>query len=727
MDGKSDSLTNTNSNVSSGDTLKKSPLLGDKTVSNKQANLPPSNDSSLPKSVLGQSTNENDAVISDSQQRTGEEENNKATNSANSGGESIVPQKRDSVVAPSSQSLQKGKSALPAAGISEEDFKGKTIAEILRDKGKIEPDQFEEVKFEVANKKEDEEKILRNKGWVDEEEIYKAKAASYGIPFVDFEEIDIPRDILTKLPYETAKAHRAIFFKEDPNLAHVGMVDPLDIQGVNFIQSVLRKNVKAYFASPGGVKTVLDTKYAGRMESEVTEAVEEVGEGVVEIEEGIQDISEVENTIANAPVARIVNMILEYAVRFKASDVHIEPREHRLAVRFRINGIMMERLQLPVKLIAPVVSRVKILSDLKIDEHRVPQDGRFQIKVGDKEVDLRVSIMPIVGGEKVVIRLLEKGKGLMKLEDTGMRGSGYKVYREALEATQGIILITGPTGSGKTQTLASSLIILNKPSVNIVTLENPVEIKVDGVNQIQINADVGLTFAKGLRSVLRQDPDIIMVGEIRDTETAQLAVQASLTGHLVLATLHTNSAAGALPRLLDMEIEPYLLTSTVNVIVGQRLVRTICEKCKESYKASDELVKTIHKGMVGLQGFDMYSYPKNTNNLVSAGNVSTLDTSKVPPRELEKQQQARSDKDIVLYRGTGCSKCNNTGYSGRIGIFEVMKVSERSSQLIMEHRSAGELERQAISEGMITMLQDGFMKALEGVTTIEEVLRVQKK
>jgi type IV pilus assembly protein PilB len=626
-----------------------------------------------------------------------------------------------------SGSVSSGVVGTSGEGINMEDFKGKTISEILHLKGSITDSQLEEIKYDVANKKGSEEEILRSKGWVDEDKIVNAKAASYGVPFVDLTAIDTPTEVLTKLPYDVAKTHKAVLFKEEANLAHVGMVDPLDIQRAGYIENVLKKKIKTYFASPGDIKSILDTKYTGRMESEVTEAVEEVGEGVMQIQEGIKDISEVEDTIASAPVARIVNMILEYAVKFKASDIHIEPREKKLAVRFRINGVMVERLQLPVKLISSIVSRVKILSNLKIDEHRVPQDGRFQIKVGTTEVDLRVSVMPTVHGEKVVIRLLEKGAGLRKLEETGLRGSGYKTYREGLSSTQGIMLVTGPTGSGKTQTLASSLLILNTPDVNIVTLEDPVEVKVDGVNQIQVNADVGLTFAKGLRSVLRQDPDIIMVGEIRDEETAELAVQASLTGHLVLATLHTNSASGALPRLLDMHVEPYLITSTVNIIVGQRLVRTICEGCKEAYEAPPEVVQTIHKVMAGLAGFDMYSFPKRDNQLASPGQVNTTDPTKIPPAEVEKQQQAKSIQKVTLYRGKGCGKCNHTGYSGRTGIFEVLKVSEKISQLIMEHRSAGTIEKQAIAEGMITMIQDGFMKALEGITTIEEVFRVQQK
>lgn len=612
-------------------------------------------------------------------------------------------------------------------GISLEDFKGKTIAEILREKGKLQPQQIEELKYDVANKAGTEEQILKSKGWVTENEILRAKAASYGIPYVDLSQEDIPLTVLTKLPYETAKTHQAVVFREDGDLFHVGMADPLDIQRINFIRNILGKNIRAYFASQQEISQILETKYTGQMESEVTEAVEEVGPGVVQIKPEMQDIGDLGDSIATAPVARIVNMMLEYAVKFKASDIHIEPRDKRLVVRFRINGVMVERLQLPTSLISPIVSRIKILSNLKIDEHRIPQDGRFQVKVGTTEVDLRVSVMPTVFGEKVVIRLLEKGSSIRKLEETGMRGSAYKIYREALNTTQGIVLVTGPTGSGKTQTLASSLMIINKPDVNIVTLEDPVEVKVDGVNQIQINVDVGLTFAKGLRAVLRQDPDIVMVGEIRDEETAELAVQASLTGHLVLSTLHTNSASGALPRLLDMHVEPFLITSTVSVIVAQRLVRTLCKFCREEYVASPELIKTFHKVLGGLKGFDMYSYPKRDNVLAAPGQVSTIEINKMPPAEIAKLQQAQAPAELKLFRAKGCTRCNNTGYSGRTGIFEVLKVSETISKLIMEHRSAQSIEDQAVQEGMITMVQDGYMKALDGITTVEEVMRVQTK
>ncbi|KKQ34246.1 MAG: Type IV-A pilus assembly ATPase PilB [candidate division WS6 bacterium GW2011_GWA2_37_6] len=395
-------------------------------------------------------------------------------------------------------------------------------------------------------------------------------------------------------------------------------------------------------------------------------------------------------------------MVLEYAIKYKASDIHIEPREKKIAVRFRIYGVLSEKLTIPRKLGNSIVSRIKILSNLQIDEKRVPQDGRFQVKSGNQLIDIRVSVMPTVYGEKIVMRLLEKGGGTMEIKDTGLRGPAYKIFIENLAKTQGIILVTGPTGSGKTQTLASSLKILNKPEVNIMTIEDPVEIRVDGVTQVQVNKAVELTFAKALRSFLRQDPDIMMVGEIRDTETAELATQAALTGHLVLSTLHTNSAAGALPRLLDMKVEPFLIASTVNLVMAQRLTRKICEYCKEAYQVPVEVVKEIHKTLSGLRGFDLYSYPRNE----------------------EKLKENVEDDVVFLYKGKGCSKCNNTGYIGRIGIFEAMLITPKIGQLIMQQRSADEVERRAVEEGMITIKQDGFMKALEGVTTLEEVLRV---
>lgn len=349
------------------------------------------------------------------------------------------------------------------------------------------------------------------------------------------------------------------------------------------------------------------------------------------------------------------------------------------------------------------------MSDLKIDEHRIAQDGRFEAQFGKTKVDLRVSIMPTIYGEKIVLRFLDKTSGVFPLEETGLRGNAYKLYKESLSRTQGIILVTGPTGSGKTVTLSSSLAILNKPEVNIVTLEDPVEVRVDGVNQVQINAEVGLTFANGLRAFLRQDPDVIMVGEIRDQETAQLATQAALVGRLVLATLHTNSAAAAIPRLLNMDIEPFLLASTINLVMAQRLPRKICEHCKTVHEPTPEQTKRIHEVLAGIKGYDNWNQGIQRNIPKDDGESSVNTT----------------ENSIKLYKGKGCERCNNTGYQGRIGIFEVLKVDEKISKMIVEHRTAAEIEQVAKDNGMITMIQDGFMKMLDGITTFEEVLRVQ--
>lgn len=572
---------------------------------------------------------------------------------------------------------------------------GTNIADWLYTKGLLDAEKVKQVKFEAINSGVEIEKLLLDKGFVSEETLYKAKAEIYKIPFVDIASINIPQELLQRISQDVAKKNQAIAFAEDANSVSIAMADPLDLQRVKFLSALIGKLVKPHFANPASLKTIIDTRYGAQVGEEVAEAMEEV-EGVVDIgsTSSIGSTDDLSAQISNAPVSRIVNMILEYAVKFKASDIHIEPREGKLSIRYRINGVMSEKLILPRKLIPPIVSRVKILSDLKIDEHRIPQDGRFQIKVENRFIDIRVSVVPAIYGEKVVMRLLERGGNILSLNETGLRGSGYKLYVEAIAKTQGIILITGPTGSGKTQTLASSLRILNKPNVNIMTLENPVEIRVDGVNQVQVNPEVGLTFAKGLRAFLRQDPDIIMVGEIRDQETAELAIQASLTGHLVLATLHTNSAAGALPRLFDMGVQDYLLASTINVVVGQRLVRTLCEKCKQSYEAPPEVVKQLQAVLGTIPGFDIFKVVGDPGK-------------------------------VELFKSPGCPQCNNSGYQGRIGIFEVMKVSEVISQMIIANKTSQEIEKQSKTEGMITMVQDGFMKALEGVTTLEEVLRVQ--
>ncbi len=578
----------------------------------------------------------------------------------------------------------------------------KNLVDALYMSNLIDAVQAKEIKLQIATKGGDAESLLISKNLVTEEDIAQTKSKMYDIPYIDISAEQIDTEVLNLVNALEAEKNMAIAFgKTEDGRIKLALTEPLDIQKVKYLETLIGKSTKTFFATSSGIRQVIDSKYGAQISSQVDEALEDVPDDVIELS-AVTKVEDLSMDLTSAPVSKIVNMILEYAVRYKASDVHIEPSENRLKVRFRIFGVLSEKLVIPKKLSSAIISRIKILSNLKIDEKRVPQDGRFQVKSQGKLIDLRVSVMPTVYGEKVVMRLLEKGGGTMDLADTGMRGPAYKLYVDNLKKTQGVILVTGPTGSGKTQTLASSLKILNKPEVNIMTIEDPVEIRVDGVTQVQVNNDVGLTFARALRSFLRQDPDIIMVGEIRDAETANLATQAALTGHLVLATLHTNSAAGALPRMLDMGVEPFLIGSTVNIVVAQRLVRKVCTECKVAYPAPVEKIKKLHEVLNGLKGFDMYSYPNNDGK-----DLNTIE-----------------DDVVMLYKGKGCPKCNNTGYSGRMGIYEAMLITPVIGQMIMQERAADEINRVAIQEGMITMMQDGFMKALEGVTTLEEIIRV---
>ncbi|MEI7578769.1 MAG: ATPase, T2SS/T4P/T4SS family [bacterium] len=564
----------------------------------------------------------------------------------------------------------------------------------LLEKGFIDQVKYNEIKVKALNTGKTIEEVITAGNYITEKQLYMLKSELFNVPFIDLQEVTIAIDVIGRINQDMARKNLAVAFEETPELIKLAMEDPLDIQKVKFLRTLLGKRVEPYFADPDSIKEIIETRYGTQIgNEEVSEALEDVGE-VVDIGNTLSETEDLQVEITSAPVARIVNMILEFAAKHKASDVHIEPRENKIAVRYRVSGVLTEKLILPKKLGSAVVSRIKILSNLKIDEHRVPQDGRFQIKSDSEYIDLRVSIMPAVYGEKVVIRLLEKGGASINIKDTGIRGRAHDLYLEALKKTQGIVLVTGPTGSGKTVTLAASLKILNRPEVNIMTLEDPVEIRIDGVTQVQVNADVGLTFAKGLRSFLRQDPDIIMVGEIRDRETAELAVQASLTGHLVLATLHTNSATGAIPRLTDMKVEPFLLASTVNLITAQRLTRKICEHCLYTVEATPEQLNAIRDVLSGVKGFNFDSYLANNGG------------------------------HIILNQGKGCPNCSDSGYKGRIGIFEVFKMSEKIGAMTISHESAGVIEKQAIEEGMTTMLQDGYFKVLEGATTMEEVLRV---
>ncbi|HPR92024.1 MAG TPA: GspE/PulE family protein [Candidatus Dojkabacteria bacterium] len=605
-----------------------------------------------------------------------------------------------------------------------------SILKYLQENNLVNDETVRKVLLERSRTNKTEEAIIKELGVVTDLDLTKAKSAIFGIPFVDLSTISVPESIIAEIPIDNLAKYRAVPFERSGNVVKIAMEDPFDIQATQALLSRYPQGTRmeVYISPKEGIGLILDRRVGDLMSSQVTEALEDVGVPVTEITEdesgsamgGLNSAD-----LASAPIARIVNSIMQYAVKSKTSDIHIEALEEKVRVRFRINGVMTERLVLPKSLGPAVVSRVKILSNLKIDEKRIPQDGRFQVKMGKNKVDIRVSIMPMIYGEKVVMRLLESDTENIALEDTGLRGHAFKVFTDALSVTNGIVLVTGPTGSGKTRTLACSLMRVNDPKVNIISLENPVEIRIPGVTQVQINDDVGLTFANGLRSVLRQDPDIVMVGEIRDGETAQLAVQASLTGHLVLSTLHTNSAAAAIPRLMDMGIEPYLLASTIRAVAAQRLPRKVCKHCIEAYPVSPEVLRNISETIKGIKDFDLISY---LNRVVASKN-SLNDTEGAKEPIVMKAPDVGPDgtPQIYLYKGKGCDHCGGTGYSGRIGIFEVLDISEKISRMILQTVTDSDIRDVGVEQGMITMVQDGYLKALEGITTIEEVLRVSKE
>ena len=567
----------------------------------------------------------------------------------------------------------------------------KSIEDILFEKGLLTPEQVSAIKFEHINTGKPTENIVLERGYANSKELSKARAELLKIPFIELTGVTIPVEILELIPQPVAQKYHLIPFDEEVGgFLKVAMLDPLDLQVIEFVEKRAGLKVKPYMAEVQDIEKSIAEQYSKSLGTEVSAALEEAGQVSKKIEESLKNIEAVSETLRDAPVSRIVSTLLEYAVKVRASDVHIEPEGDKTRIRYRIDGVLQERLSLPSKVHNSVISRIKILSDLKIDEHRLPQDGRFKISVGKNETDLRVSTLPTIYGEKVVIRLLkEKGK-TMSLMELGLTGISLKRVEENLRRPYGILLVTGPTGSGKTVTLASCISKISTAKVNIVTLEDPVEIQIQGANQVQINPQAGLTFASGLRSILRQDPNIIMVGEIRDKETAELSIQAALTGHLVFSTLHTNNAASGLPRLLDMGMEAYLLMSTVDCIVAQRLVRIICQACKISQEIPKEMLEQI----------------------------------KLTLGPLYEQKVKSLGGKVLQYKGKGCDRCERTGYVGRTGVFEVLTMSEKIGLLTLEHRPSSDIEKQAISEGLVTLVQDGYLKVLEGITTIEEVLRV---
>ena len=602
----------------------------------------------------------------------------------------------------------------------------RSILQYLVEKKLISPQSVNQIEVERTRTQKTEEQIIKEMNLIDESTLVKAKSEMFNIPFVDLLTMEVPEQVLAEVNIESLRKLNTVPFSHEGSLVKLAMHDPFDVQAIQALETKypVGTRVEVYITTMDSINGILDRRVGEAITNEVSDALEDVQVPVADIsgeEIGNAYVGNMETMdLKSAPVARIVNSILQYAVKSSASDIHIEPLEDRLRVRFRVHGILTERLSLPKHLSSSVVSRIKILSRLKIDEKRIPLDGRLQLKMQDNKVDVRVSTLPSIYGEKIVMRLLENESGTVTVESTGLRGSAYQKFVDSISLTNGIILVTGPTGSGKTRTLAATLNRLNNPKVNIITLEDPVEIRVPGVTQVQVKADIGLTFAVGLRAILRQDPNVVMVGEIRDRETAELAVQASLTGHIVLSTLHTNSASAAVPRLLDMGVEPYLLSSTLRCVAAQRLPRRICKYCAQSYPASPEVMANIKSTLASVKNFDVVTYAQKLYE-GSQSKDSTDGLRLVPPAK-----SPEGIDQIHLYKGAGCDRCGGSGYKGRVGIFEVLTVSEKMGRMMMENVPASDIEKIAIEDGMITIIQDGYLKAIEGITTIEEVLRVSK-
>ena len=539
--------------------------------------------------------------------------------------------------------------------------------------------------------------LLSERRVVDDEMLTHAMAQLLGVPYVNLTTSVVAQPILDMLPVDVAERFMTVPLAEVQGRLAVAMVDASNVQAVDYLANLIERPLKVFMASEAGVRHILD-QYKTDLG-----AVDEAAE-VSEQEALREEHAQVKTIVQDSPISRALSTILEYAVKSRASDVHIEPLEAAVKIRCRVDGVLREVMQLPKSIEPALVSRIKILSDLKIDEHRIPQDGQFAVKVGNKDIDLRIAVSPVVWGEQVVIRLLDKTDNNFNLDEMGYTGRALRMIGRSIKRPNGMILTSGPTGSGKTTSLYALIRQIKDDTINIVTLEDPVEYKMEGVNQIQVNGEVGLTFASGLRSVLRQDPDVVMVGEIRDDETANLAIQAALTGHLVFSTLHTNSAAGVLPRLLDMHAEPFLIASTVNTIIGQRLVRRVAPQ-REVYQSTP---------------LETQSIMQTISHLLPQ---TPADVARVSEDLGYKDLPLAGQNAYTLVKGKDTPSTPH-GYSGRAGIYEVMEVTEDIQRLIVAHATTAEIQRKAVEQGMITMRQDGYLKALQGITTLEEVNRV---
>jgi type IV pilus assembly protein PilB len=565
--------------------------------------------------------------------------------------------------------------------------------EFLISNGFVKPQTIAELKALGQQSGQTLNQLLLTQKVLEEEDLAKAKAAFFNIPYVDLKQSQNSSNLPNIIPQESINFYHFLPFELKEQTLKVAITDPTNLSALEALEFLGQKQnlqVQLYLASESSVESVIGKKK--NLKKVVGEALKDIQtKEEVELKPAKEAKQEKNEVIEDAPIIKIVDVILTNAIEANASDIHIEPSEKDVRVRYRIDGILHTSLMLPKSVHAAIISRIKILSNLKIDESRLPQDGRFHMEVGKKAVDLRVSILPLIYGEKIVMRILDKSTNAPTLEQLGIRSIALRWVKENLKKTHGIFLITGPTGSGKSTTLYSILSILNTTTVNIITLEDPVEYFIEGINQSQINPDIGLTFASGLRSILRQDPNVVMVGEVRDKETAEIAVHAALTGHLLFSTLHTNNSIGAMPRLIDMGIESFLLVASINVIAAQRLVRKICPDCRHETELTKPVEEEIKKSLVGIP---------------------------------EEYFEGLNKKEIKIYKGDGCEKCGHTGYIGRYGIFEILPVTTEIQDLVLSKASPHKLYEEAAKLGMITMKQDGMLKVMRGETTIDEVMRV---
>jgi type IV pilus assembly protein PilB len=565
------------------------------------------------------------------------------------------------------------------------------IIEELVKRGILKKEEEQKLKREIETLGKREEEVILDKKILSEEELFSLKSEILKIPLKKFEPKEISPEILKEIPEETAEFYKIVPISKRGKILEVGMVYPEDLDAIEAIKFLARKKdleIRTFLITLSNFKRAMEEYRVKREEIEKT--LEEL-EKELKVEKEKPTIAELGRIVEEAPITKAVASILRYGIEGQSSDIHIEPVKDKMRVRYRFLGKLYSSIFLPIKVHPAIVSRIKILSDLRIDETRIPQDGRFSIEYGGRKIDFRVSTFPTAMGEKVAIRILDPRVGLKKMEELGLSGRNFEVLQKAIKKPFGMILATGPTGSGKTTTLYAILQKLNKEGVNIVTLEDPVEYFIEGINQSQIRPEIGYTFATGLRSILRQDPDIIMVGEIRDKETAELAVHAALTGHLVLSTLHTNNAIGVIPRLIDLGISPFLIPYSLSVAIGQRLVRRLCDKCKREVKPTKEIRDLILK-----------------------------EVEELPEEEKKK---IKIPQNFKIYEAVGCDECNGIGFSGRIGIFEVLEMTKSLEEIILKEPSEAKILEETKRQGMITMRQDGILKVLKGETTIEEVLR----